>query len=229
MSIALHVSALGSARKPLADTYLTGQYINAAPNGSNDYVFSDLAIGTPDSRRNVILIFVTNAGTTADHSSVSANAGAVTFTKLLEGQAGTGVNKVTMWGASVPAGTTLVAPTLRCSAAPGRCNMEGYTIGRSLTMLDSLVDATSPLSGQIDQVNGGLILAVATATAANPDCNAVWTGVTEDFDQHGTGGPFLTGGRYTGAAEVNRTIDPGWNGTSFTQRFLLAAAFGAKL
>lgn len=178
-------------------TYMPDTYISAANGGeqtlvstATSYEFSTITIGTADTRRWVVFAIASNAGTACTHTALTANAGAVVFTKI----EGTGVspdtastNFLSLWKANVQTGTTLTAPTLTTSAAPNRVTLVGWTHGRG-DATDSLelgAGSGTGLAGTIDVAASGILLAMATTTTiADFDwtMNSVTTGITEHID-----------------------------------------------
>jgi len=223
-------------RAPYPDAYLPGsdQDINAAGTGAGPwtYTFATTGISNADPRRSVVIACCTNGGTTgAVHNSLTANAGAVVFTRIATYAAGT--NVISLWEAVVAAGTTLTAPILTIGTGnPARVSMRVHVHGRGTTVntpIQTFVAAASAsLGGTIDVPASGMVIAAfSTSTSVAP---VTWTGVVEDYDENSSGSLNISGGTYinTGGAETSRSIiaDPSIDAGNMR---LLACAWGAPL
>lgn len=226
-----------------ADAYLTAQVIASGPTDSGggvyQYTFSDVSIGAADTRRRIILAFRTNgpAGSASLHSTLTANAGAISFSQIAMTNGTAAINNASIYEAAVPTGTTLTAPILTVTgnaveeSTIARIVMHGWAHGRGAATA-SIANASDPCTGTINIPASGLVVAVATATDNNP-ISADWTSlaVTEHFDD-------LINSALRGAtmsylatvAETGTTIAPNFTGgAGGGNERLVAAAFGMQL
>lgn len=228
------LAALGAA--PFADTYITaangGEQAIVATQTS--YAFPNVTIGDADSRRQIVLLFSTQGGTACEHSSVSANAGGVTFALVARTHAGgtASTNYSSIWIANVPAGSTLTAPTLVTSAAPLRASIFGWMHGRGSTATDTITEQGNLVSsGVIDHSANGFTIAHGTHTGVGGVPSTFsWIGVTAQYNGIGSGALKMSGGFHAGAsAETNRTISFTTDEATPGNQRLVAAAWGAKV
>lgn len=213
---------------PYADAYLGELIINTTPTSST-YTFSNVSIGTADSRRQIILAFGTNAGTATLHSSVTANAGAITFSKLVQSLATANSNMLSLWQANVPTGTTLTAPILTVSASSARGTMHAWAHGRGAMTNTASNNAGS--TGTMDVPANGLAIAHSSGTQSTAsDCT--WTAgiTTEDYDALQGATYYNSGGRYVNdaVADTSKTFTGNWTAGMSNTR-LVVASWGAQV
>jgi hypothetical protein len=213
-----------TASSAYTDAYLTPPA--AIVSTTTTYTFGNVTGIISDARTRIIIAASTNGGTAALHNSLTANTGAITFTKIAQSAGTANTNMLSLWEASVPSTTTLTAPVLTCSAAPARAVLRCWAHGRGAST-DFIGVATN--TGTIDVPASGLVIGAAHVTDAGSPTNT-FTGLdVEDYDALASGAMFLSGGRYanSGGAETNRTITATW--TSASNQRLVAAAFGAHV
>lgn len=226
---------LGAGRRaPFDDVYISAANggDQALVSTTTSYAFSTVTIGPADPRREVVFIFSTQGGTAAMHDAATANAGAVTFSKVAESNSAASTNMSSIWIANVPNGTTLTAPTLTCSAAPARCTLVGYMHGRGSSATDTINQAGNLVSsGNIDHPANGLTIAHGTHTGVGGvPSDFTWVGVTEQVPIFSSGALKVGGGWHNGAsAEANRAVSFTTDEASPGNQRLVAAAWGAQV
>lgn len=198
---------------PATVTFLSGS--TQEPNQST-YTYSSYSIGASSAKKKFLVLGVTGHDSSGvkDVSSVTVDygTGAQAATKLLDGLGG-GVISCDLWGIEIPAGTanTTVDIVTNFSSTCTKAAIAGWIVQDylSTTPTDTLVvnsASTTPLAGNIDVLEGGVL--ITFATVQNTVATYTATGVTERLDATvGTSNGSYFGGDYAAAAEeVNRSV-----------------------
>jgi hypothetical protein len=176
---------------------------NSADNTT--YSFNTYGIGTASSTRRVIAVFYGDNGSATGRTVSSATLGGVSATidaQVTHSSGGSGV--VAIVSATVTTGTTA---TLSVTFSGGMVRAAVWAVAvdnlSGTAATDTLTTtATDPLTGTIDWLNQGFVIAGAMT---NANTTFTWTGVTEQVE-----------GNFESAAASGGYLFPTSNGTAQT-------------
>ncbi len=195
------------------------------------YAFGGLAIGPADARRRVVVATISQGiDTSHNHTSLSGNAGAVTFAKIGSTVPSTSDNSVhvSLWEALVTSGTTIDL-SFTAAAQCIRASVHWWMHGRGAAVASD-GDSTSAYSVSLTIPPNGLAIAasaVPNATAGVP----TWGGLpTIDNTAYHSAALNVSAGRRhntSGAEETAQAITVAWSVAGPAR--LVGAAFGATV
>ncbi len=162
-------------------------------NSASPYTHSSQAIGTADASRQVVV------GVNCQDSGVTVSAltvGGVSASQIIGATDGNNAdNRVELWAASVPTGTTADI-VVTYSGSPQNCCIGVWAIyGASTSAHDTASDDAAPNAPSIDIPAGGVCIGFA-----NGQGTYSWTNLTESFDATMEGST-----TYTGASDAFAT------------------------
>jgi len=165
----------------LVPVEITAQAVATSNTAATSILFSNMAIGSADSNRFVLVPMSWQAAATAVVIQTIMVAG-VTATQLVLGGFSGGVRNTGMFIAQVPSGTTANI-TATFNSPPTNCNIATLSVVGLITAAANGTAASTAAAptGSLNCDAFGAMIGCAYAGAAAPP-TANWSGIVEDYD-----------------------------------------------
>ena len=162
------------------------------------FSFTDVAIGTANADRHVIICASGRSTSPEGARTMTATIGGIATTQVAIIEAGAPSTSTFMHIAAVPTGATATI-ALTFSGTMDFCGLAVWEMhGASITPSDTATSVASPVALTIDCPASGVIIAFASCGGTNAP-TYTWAEVTEDFDATSDAGNNHT---HTGASDA---------------------------